>query len=118
MTIPIVVAAALLLAGTNHGWALPPLEHSVSGIIREINHESRTLTLAPGKGVQTLQFVWKDFTRFSQGRIRICRGALESGQPVRIYYRREVGQLVPSEVKLRGDTPTRCATGGCCARRI
>jgi hypothetical protein len=103
----LAVAAGLLFAATGRGWALPPLQHGVSGV---------TITLATAKGDQPLTFVWKERTRFSQGWSRICLGALEPGQSVRISYRREMGQLVPREVSLRSKTPIRCTSGGCCAK--
>lgn len=113
----LAVAAGLLFAATEHGWALPPLQHSVSGVIKSIDHDAHTITVTPDKGDKPLVFVWKNHTRFSQGRSRICLGALESGHTVRIFYRREMGQLVPREVSLRNGLPTRCATGKCCAGR-
>lgn len=112
----LAVAAGLLFAATGRGWALPPLQHGVSGVIQAINYEARTITLATAKGDQPLTFVWKERTRFSQGWSRICLGALEPGQSVRISYRREMGQLVPREVSLRSKTPIRCTSGGCCAK--
>lgn len=114
--IPLTVAAGLLFAATEQSWALPPLQHSVSGVIKTINYDAHTITLAAAKDDQPLTFVWKDYTRFSQGWSRICLGALEPGQSVRISYRREVGQLVPREVSLRTKTTTRCTSGGCCAK--
>ncbi|MBN9688656.1 MAG: hypothetical protein J0M24_00325 [Verrucomicrobia bacterium] len=114
--IPLTVAAGLLFAATDHGWALPPLQHSVSGVIKAINYDAHTIKLDTDKGDQPLTFVWKDYTRFSQGWSRICLGALEPGQSVRIWYRRQVGQLVPREVSLPTKTATRCTSGGCCAK--
>ena len=114
--IPLTVAAGLLLAATPDSWALPPLQHSVGGVIEAIDFDAHTITLAPGKG-DKLVFVWKNSTRFSQGWSRICFGALEPGQPVKVHYRREVGQLVPREVSLRKETTTRCRTVGCCVKR-
>ena len=114
--IPMTVAAGLLLAATSNLWALPPRQHAVSGVIKAIDYDGHTITLAPSKG-DNLVFVWKDSTRFSQGWSRICLGALEPGQSVKVYYRREIGQLVPRDVNLRTKMPTRCTTGGCCAKR-
>ena len=113
----LTVAVGLLFAATEYGWALPPLQHSVSGVIKTINHDVHTITLVAAKGDQPITFVWKDYTRFSQGWSRICLGALEPGQSVRIHYRRELGQLVPREVNLRSEYRTRCLTGQCCAGR-
>jgi hypothetical protein len=112
----LTVAACLLLAATSNLWALPPRQHAVSGVIKAIDDDAQTITLAPAKG-ENLVFSWKESTRFSQGWSRICFGALEAGQSVRVHYRREIGQLVPRDVNLDAETPTRCTTGGCCANR-
>ena len=108
------VAVAAFVAATANGWALPPRQHSVSGVITDIDREARTITLVPSKADKPLVFVWKNSTRFSKGWSRSCLGKLQLGQPVKVYYRREVGQLVPREVSLRTEPPTRCTTG--CAR--
>lgn len=113
----IALAAGALLAATPEAGALPPRQHSVVGVIQAINYEAHTITLAPAKGDQPLDFVWKDSTRFTQGWSRICLGALEPGQTVRIYYRREVSQLVPRSVNLRTETATCCTTGRCGAKQ-
>lgn len=111
-----LLGGALLLASATESRALPPRQHAVSGVIKAIDYDAHTITLASAKG-DKLVFVWKDSTRFSQGWSRICLGALEPGQSVKVHYRREIGQLVPREVNLRTETPTRCTTGGCCAKR-
>lgn len=107
------VAITVFVSATANVWAMPPRQHSVSGIITDINHDAHTLTVAPPKG-DPFVFVWKDSTRFSQEWRRICLGTLESGQSVKVYYRREIGQLVPREVTLRTETITRCTAGKCC----
>ena len=94
---------------------MPPRQHSVSGVITDIDRDAHTITLAPSNGDQPLVFVWKDYTRFSRGWSRICLGTLQPGQPVKVYYRREVGQLVPREVSLRIETPKQCTNGCACA---
>ena len=108
------VAVAAFVAATANGWAMPPRQHSVSGVITDINRDAHTIKLALSKSNQPLVFVWKDSTRFSRGWSRICLGTLQPGQPVKVYYRREIGQLVPREVSLRTETPTRCTTGCAC----
>lgn len=113
----LLLGGALLLASATESSALPSRQHSISGVIKAIDYDAYTITLVPSKGDKPLVVVWKDSTRFSQGWSRICLGALETGQSVKVYYRREVGQLVPREVNLRKETPTRCTTGGCCAKR-
>lgn len=112
----LLLGGALLLASASESRALSPRQHSVSGVITGIDYDAHTITLA-AKGDKPLVFVWKDTTRLSQGRSRICLGALERGQPVTVHYRREVGQRVSREVRLRQETPTRCAAGVCCAKR-
>lgn len=112
----IAVVTGALLAATPEAGAFPPRQHLVVGVIKAINFEAHTITLTPDKGNQPLDFVWKDSTRFAQGWSRICLGALEPGQTVRIYYRREVGQLVPRSVNLRTETTTCCTTGRCAAK--
>ena len=109
------VAVAAFVAATANGWAMPPRQHSVSGVITDIDRDAHTITLAPSNGDQPLVFVWKDYTRFSRGWSRICLGTLQPGQPVKVYYRREVGQLVPREVSLRTEPPTQCTSGCACA---
>ena len=113
----VLLGSVLLLVSTTESRALPPRQRSVSGVIKAIDYDAHTITLTPEKGDQPLVFVWKDHTRFAQGWSRICLGALEPGQPVKVRYRREVGQLVPREVNLRKETPSRCTTGSCCAKR-
>jgi hypothetical protein len=112
----LMLAAGLLLAATPNLWALSPRPHTVSGVIKAIDYAAQTITLAPAKG-DRLVFVWKDSTRFSQGSGRICPGALEPGQSVKVHYRRETGRLVPRQVNMRTETPTRCTSGGCCTKR-
>jgi hypothetical protein len=97
--------------------ALPPRQRAVSGVIASIDYDAHTITLAPSKDDKPMVFAWKDRTRFSQGWSRICLGTLEPGQPVKVYYRREVGHPVPREVNFRKQTTTRCTTGSCCAKR-
>jgi hypothetical protein len=109
----IAVVAGAMLAATPKAGARPPRQHVVVGVIQAINFETHTITLAPAKDDQSLDFVWKDSTRFTQGWSRICLGAFEPGQTVKIYYRKEVGQLVPRSVSLRTGTATCCTTGRC-----
>ena len=110
------VAVAAFVAATANGWAMPPRQHSVSGVITDIARDAHTITLAPSKGDQPLVFVWKNSTGVSRSWRRICLGTLQPGQPVKVYFRREIGQLVPREVNLRTETKARCTTGCACAK--
>ena len=109
--------ATLLFTTVNSSWALSPRQHSVSGVIESIDQSTHTLTVTPTKGGKPLVFAWKDSTRFRQGWGRLCSGALQEGAPVKIYYRREIGQLVPREVNLHSDAGTPCASSQCCGKR-
>ena len=105
-SILIPVAAGMLLAATNAGWARPPRTHSLSGVIEAIDCPSQTITLQSKNGATPLTFVWKDSTRFSRkGGCAKC--SLDSGQTVRVSYSRELGQNVLREVSTKG------ASAGC-----
>ena len=112
----LIQSVAAFVAATANGWAMPPRQHSISGVITDIDRDAHTITLAPSKSNQPLVFVWKEYTRFSRSLSRICLGTLQPGQPVKVYYRREVGQLVPREVSLRTEPPTRSTSGCACAK--
>ena len=102
----ITVAAGLLLAATPNLWALPPRQHSASGVVQVIDCASRTMTLTTKDGAAPLTFVWNDSTRFSRTDGCIKR-SLGSKQTVRVWYRREVGQNVLREVSTK-DASTEC----------
>ena len=104
--IPITVAAGLILAARNSGWAMPPRQESASGVVEAINSTNRTLRLKPKDGGASLTFVWNDSTRFSyKGGCAKC--SFYPGQTVHMWYRREVGQNVLREMSTKG------ASGGC-----
>lgn len=107
------VVIAAFVAAAMPGWAMPPIQHRASGVIIAIDHEAHTLTLARSRNDKSLVLVWNDATRFREHGQRICSGMLKPGQSIRLYYRREIGQLVPREVNLRSETETTCK---CCER--
>ena len=111
--ISIAVAAGMVLAATD-AWALPPRQHTARGVIESIDPESRTLTLSLREGEAPVVFVWNGSTRFSHGWSRMCSGALHSGEPVSIYYRRELGQLMLRSVSLRAKEPPACPPASGC----
>jgi len=55
---------ALLLASATESRALPPRQHSLSGVIMSIDYDAHTITLVPAKGSKPVVFMWKDSTRF------------------------------------------------------
>ena len=97
----IPVAASVLLAATNTGWGRPPLTHSLSGVIEGIDCPSQTITLKSKDGATPLTFRWNDSTRFSR-RGGCAKCSLDSGQTVRVSYRREIGQNMLREVSTKG----------------
>src|SRR6266540_3869558 len=98
--IPIAVAAGLLLAATNTGWARPPRTHSLRGVVESIDCASQTIALKSKEGAAPLTFVWNDSTRFSRkGGCAKC--SLDSGQTVRVSYSRELGKNVLREVSTK-----------------
>lgn len=107
-SIAITVAAGVLFAATNTGWALPPRTHSLRGVVEAIDCSSQTITLKSKHGATPLTFVWNDSTHFTRkGGCAKC--SLDSGQTVRVSYRRELGQNVLREVS------TKDASAGCAA---
>lgn len=96
-----LLCGATLLAVTTSAWALPPRQHSVSGMVEAIDCASRTITLKPKDGAAPLTFVWNESTRFTRkGGCAKC--GLASGQSASVSYRREVGQNVLREVSTKG----------------
>lgn len=99
-TLASLLFGATLLATTPSLWALPPRQHSASGVVEGIDCASRTITLTSKDGVVPLTFVWNDSTRFTRkGGCVKC--SLSSGQPVQVWYRREVGRNVLREVNTK-----------------
>jgi len=59
-----LLGGALLLASATEIRALPPRQHSVSGIIASIDYDAHNISLTPENGDKPLVFVWKDRPRF------------------------------------------------------
>ena len=105
-TLTALLLGTTLLAATPSTWALPPRQHSVSGVIEGIDCASRTITLKSKDGTTPLTFVWNDTTRFTR-KGGCARCSLDPGQTVRVSYRRQVGQDVLRDVSTKG------ASAGC-----
>lgn len=105
----IMIAASSLLVTMPSAMAMPPRQHSVNGMVEGIDCTSQTITLKPKDGGEPLTFVWNESTRFTKkGGCAKC--SLDSGQTVKVWYRREVGQNVLREVNTKGTT-TECGAG-------
>jgi len=96
----ICVAASALLAATSDGWAIPPRQHPVTGIIENIDCARRSFTFRSAGAAQAAIFIWNDGTRFTKSR-GCPKCGLDTGQTVRVSYRREVGQNVLGEVNVK-----------------
>ena len=103
----LLFGCVLLIASANDSRALPPRQHSASGVVESIDCASRTITFTPKDGKAPLKFVWNDSTRFTR-KGGCARCSLQSGQKARVSYRREVGQNVLHEVSTKGAF-TECA---------
>lgn len=105
----LLLMAVMLLVATPGAWALPPRQHSVSGVVGAIDCPTRTITLKPKDGAAPLNFVWNESTRFTnKGGCAKC--GLKAGQSTRLSFRREVGRNVLREVSTKGTT-TECGAG-------
>ncbi len=101
--ITLAAAAGLLLATTVSGWAFPPRQHSVSGVIASVDWTNRQISLKSADGNSGLGLAWNDRTRFTKD-AGCAKCSLAVGRAVSIYYRQEVGQNVLREVKAKGGT--------------
>ena len=102
----LLIAGALLMA-VNVSWALPPMQRSFSGEITAVNHDERILSLRSNDG-RVLSFKWNRSTRFlSQGN-RHCMCVLRVGSVAKVYYRREIGQLILRQANVRVANDARC----------
>lgn len=101
--LPSAVFAGLLFATTVSGWALPPRQHSVSGVIESVDWPSRRISLKSAVGAPALVLAWTDRTLFTKS-AGCAQCSLAVGRAVSIYYRQEVGQNVLREVSAKGGT--------------
>lgn len=108
-TLTALLIGATLLATMPNATALPSRQHSVNGVVEAIDCTSQTITLKSKDGGEPLTFVWNESTRFTKkGGCAKC--SLDSGQTVKVWYRREVGQNVLREINTKGTT-TDCGAG-------
>ncbi len=101
--LPSAVVAGLLFITTVSGWALPPRQHSVNGVIESVDWTSRQISLKSADGNSALVLAWNDRTRFTKS-AGCAQCSLAVGRVVSIYYRREVGQNVLREVSSKDAT--------------
>jgi len=97
------VVAGLCLAFTSSSWALPPRQHSVSGVIAKLDWSRREITLKSAGDAPGMLLAWNDRTRFTKP-AGCVQCSLAVGRQVGIYYRRELGQNMLREVSSKGGT--------------
>lgn len=78
-------------------YAHSALQHPARGLIQSIDSTNRTFVLAEAKTNRV--FAWKNYTRFRQGWHKASPEMLQSGQAVKLWYRREIGRLVAYEIR-------------------
>ena len=79
--------------------ALPPAQHRVAGVVRSVNLEKSLVTIAPeGKDEPTEFAVEEKRTRLRRDAATVALSELGIGQRVEIYYRKETGGCVATEI--------------------
>lgn len=101
--LPSAVMAGLLFSMAVSGWALPPRQHRVRGVVESVVWAGRQLTLKPAGGVPALTLAWSDRTRFSRAS-GCAKCSFGVGRTISAYYRQEVGQNVLREVSSQGES--------------
>jgi hypothetical protein len=92
------------------GYALPPRQHAVRGVIESIDHASRSVVLIESRNKTRRTLVWNDSTRLRRDGKKIVPEALQAGTTVRGYCRKEVGRFVLREVRWSDASSGRSAT--------
>lgn len=85
------------LSARSECYAHSALQHPARGVIQSIDSTNRTFALAEAKTNRV--FVWKSYTRFRRGWHKASPEILQTGQAVKLSYRREIGRLVAYEIR-------------------
>lgn len=102
MKVRLVILTALLGVFMASAHAMPPMQHRATGMVQVIDRMKSTITIIPnGKSEPETYLVQEGRTRLKcEGR----RAKLEEvpvGAQVRLYYRRERGALVATQLECR-----------------
>jgi hypothetical protein len=84
------------------GFALPPLQHAVRGVIQSVGFAEGILVLADPSMREERIYVWNSRTRFKISGTRCTASGLAPGISIRGYYRMESGRFVLREVRWEG----------------
>lgn len=95
---PLFLVGLLLL--TNIASALPPRQHLAKGSVAAIGPDAIILDVAAdaAKGAPTTFVIKAERTRLRENGKKVGAQRLKVGQPVRVYYRKEYGVWVATEV--------------------
>ena len=77
----------VLCFATATTWARPPRAREVCGVLRSIDRDASTLTLAPEKGERPLVVIWKSDTKFLKNHKFGSADALKEGVHACVFYR-------------------------------
>jgi hypothetical protein len=101
--LPSAAVAGLLFALAVSGWAVPPRQHRVRGVIESVDWAGRQITLKPAGDAPALVLAWTDRTRFTRD-AGCAKCSLDVGRTISAYYRQEVGRKALREVGSDGGT--------------
>ena len=95
---PLFLAGLLLL--TNFAWALPPRQHLAKGSVATIEPAAIVLNASAdaAKDMPTTFVIKVARTRLREDGRKAAIESLKVGQSVRVYYRKEMGVWVATEV--------------------
>ena len=87
--------------------ALPPRQHLAKGVVAAIGPDAIVLTAAAesSKDTPTTFVIKAGRTRLRENGKKAVVESLKVGQPVRVYYRRELGVWVATEVSWKAAPP-------------
>ncbi len=81
---------------------MPPRQHRANGIVESFNRETSMLVIAQGeKNLRTGFIIKGGRTRLRQDGKKVTADQVPVGHPVRLYYKRELGTFVVTEISWR-----------------
>jgi hypothetical protein len=90
----------MLVLAVAPAWALPLLSHALEGVVRAVDIKKRALEIdaGPTEGVREF-IVVEGRTQLRRDKQAVTLDKLEVGQRVRLYYKRESGRLILTEIE-------------------
>ena len=102
-----ILVAFVITLSTPVASAMPPLQHRVDGVLKTINPEKLAIVVDSGKNDHPTTFaIQAGRTRFRRDGKSVTLEQLPVGVQLRLYYRREVGQDVATEISWKAASPT------------